>query len=96
MQVAILHPLVESQIWKLARAMQTQTVARGEVVFRKGERGDKFYAIEVGVFSCFEDDGTEVARVGRGSCFGERALIKRECRALNVMALTDAKVRMQI
>jgi CRP-like cAMP-binding protein len=59
----------------------------------QGERGDKFYVIEDGVFSCFDDGGREVARVGRGSCFGELALLRRDCRALNVMALADAKAR---
>ena len=59
---------------------------------KKGEPGDEFYIIEEGTFSIFDDKKTELARVGKGSCFGELALIKQDVRAANVVALTDAKV----
>lgn len=40
----------------------------------------------------FLENRTELARVGKGSCFGELALLRREKRAANVAAMTDAKV----
>lgn len=40
----------------------------------------------------FLENKTELARVGKGSCFGELALLRREKRAANVSAMTDAKV----
>ena len=39
------------------------------------------------------DLGKEMAKVQRGGCFGERALINRDVRAFNVMALGGGKVR---
>lgn len=38
------------------------------------------------------DEGKELARVGPGQCFGELALLKRDGRACNVIALQDSKV----
>ena len=62
------------------------------MVLRKGDPGDVFYIIEEGTFSIFDDKKTELARVGKGSCFGELALLKQDVRAANVVAITDAKV----
>lgn len=38
------------------------------------------------------DNGTEFARIGAGSCFGELALLSKGRRAANVMALVDSQV----
>lgn len=37
--------------------------------------GDVFYVIEEGTFTIFENAGSELARVTKGSCFGELALL---------------------
>jgi len=65
---------------------------KGDLVLKKGEPGDEFFIIEEGMFSIFDDNKTELARVGKGSCFGELALLKRDVRAANVIAMTDSKV----
>ena len=61
-------------------------MAPGEVVIKQGEVGDSFYIIEEGTFTCYLDDGTKLALVDRGSCFGELALLHNEKRACNVAA----------
>ena len=48
----ILYSLSEAQLWQLARTMQTESMAKGTVVFRKGAKGDSFYIIKEGLFSC--------------------------------------------
>lgn len=39
--------------------------------------GDVFYVVEEGSFTIFDDDENELARVGKGSCFGELALLRQ-------------------
>ena len=43
--------------------------------------GDVFYVIEEGTFTIFDNSGQELARVGKGSCFGELALLREVLRA---------------
>ena len=37
--------------------------------------GDVFYVIEEGTFTIFDNSGKELARISKGSCFGELALL---------------------
>ena len=48
--------------------------------------------IEEGTFTVFDDSLGELARISRGSCFGELALLRQDTRAASVRALTDALV----
>jgi CRP-like cAMP-binding protein/Fe-S-cluster-containing dehydrogenase component len=62
----------------------------GDYVIREGEFGDTFYVVLNGTFvvEVWNDDGipVEVARIGRGSYFGELAMIGRGMRAASVKA----------
>lgn len=60
--------------------------SRSQVVIKEGDEGDTFYIIEEGTFSCYRNDGTKLALVDKGSCFGELALLRNERRACNVAA----------
>jgi CRP-like cAMP-binding protein len=85
-RVPVLFNLTDSQLLDLASHLQPRTAAPNEVIIRQGETGDSFYIIEEGTFSCYLDDGTKLALVDRGSCFGELALLHNEKRACNVAA----------
>ena len=39
--------------------------------------GDVFYVVEEGNFTIYDDDENELARVGKGTCFGELALLRQ-------------------
>ena len=39
--------------------------------------GDVFYVVEEGSFTIYDDDENELARVGKGCCFGELALLRQ-------------------
>ena len=39
-----------------------------------GQAGDTFYVVEDGSFLIYNEAGSELARVAKGSCFGELAL----------------------
>ncbi|KAI8463719.1 MAG: putative cGMP-dependent protein kinase [Monoraphidium minutum] len=91
-RVPILFALSDRQLWQLARLLQPGSYRRGETVFRAGDAADSFYIVQAGAFTCFTNEGKELARVGAGQCFGELALLHSEGRAANVMALEDAQV----
>jgi phosphatidylinositol-4,5-bisphosphate 3-kinase len=81
---------------------QKSTVCRipaGEVVFRQGEDGDKFYVINQGCVDVLIQDnasalsrgdlGRIVNRLTEGCYFGERALIHKEKRAASIRTTQD-------
>jgi ferredoxin-NADP reductase/CRP-like cAMP-binding protein len=66
----------------------------GEIVFKEGDVGDRFYLILQGVAKITKKEGrTEklVSRLNRGQYFGERALIRNEPRDVTVSA--EGKLR---
>ena len=57
--------------------MQLQDVAGCEREAGQTLAGDVFYVIEDGTFTIFKVEGQELARVSKGSCFGELALLRQ-------------------
>ena len=51
--------------------------------------GDVFYVIEEGTFTIFDNSGRELARVSKGSCFGELALLHQVHKHPASLALAD-------
>lgn len=82
---------------KLADAFKEETFLAGTTIIKEGEEGTVFYLIENG-----EAVATKIMKVGEaateikhykiGDYFGERALLKNEPRAANVVAKTDCTV----
>ena len=70
-----------------ARANQIDVSAGTEIV-RQGDPGDAFYVIESGSAEVLID-GFAVGRLGPGSGFGERALLRSTPRASTVQALSE-------
>ena len=78
------------------RELIKEHFARGAIIFRKGEMGDKVYVIENGQVKAVEEEpGKEekvIRTMGPGDHFGEIALIRRIPRTLTVRAVTDVDV----
>ena len=78
------------------RELIKEHFARGVIIFRKGEIGDKVYVIENGQVEAVEDEPGKQEKVirnmGPGDHFGEIALIRRMPRTLTVRAATDVDV----
>jgi len=96
-QVKILESLEPYERSKLADAFKEETYAPGEYVIREDENGDVFYFISDGEAYATKtlEAGkapVEVMQYKRGDYFGERALIKNEPRAANIIAKTDLTV----
>ena len=69
----------------------TRHFAKGDTIFREGERGDEFFVVVGGQVEirsgnrCFET-------LGQNGIFGEMALIDDSPRSATVVALTDVSV----
>jgi len=80
--------LIIDQMWKTE-------VKQGTSVIEQGDRGDNVYVVEDGTFDIYVKAGDtqrKVAVRGKGTCFGELALMYNAPRAATVTAATDCWV----
>jgi cAMP-dependent protein kinase regulator len=75
----------------LAERAETRTVEAGTDVVREGDAGDAFYVVGDGEVVVTKR-GTEVARLGRGSYFGELSLLDPAPRSATVTAASTVTV----
>ncbi len=80
--VPFLAPLPERILERLARSLIQVEVPAGEVVFREGDHGDRFYILESGEVEILGK------RFGPGESFGEIALLRDVPRTATVTAVT--------
>lgn len=95
-QVKLLKEMDAYERSKLADAFKEKHYKKGDYVIQEGEEGNVFYFIQhgdaVATKSIAGKAPVEVMKYSTGDYFGERALIKNEPRAANVMAVTDLDV----
>jgi cyclic nucleotide-binding protein/MFS transporter len=80
--------LPPTSIEALALRAEHVTVPAGQIVFRQGDHGDRYYAIESGRVAV-EIDGHQVRVQEPGSGFGEIALLHDTVRTATVRAVDD-------
>ena len=96
--VPILQSIDHYERSKIADAIKEQTFSAGSQIITQGDQGDDFYIIISGeaIATKSMDGGAAapsiVKNYGPSDYFGERALLKSEPRAANVIAQTDVKV----
>lgn len=89
--VPLLSGLDRKHLEMLARDFSERTFPAGSTVVREGdERGIGFFLVAEGE-GVVSVGGKEVAKVGRGSYFGEVALISDRVRTATVVATTDLR-----
>ncbi len=93
-KVDILSTIDPYELMQISDALKTATFKKGDFIIKEGEMGDVFYILEEG--NC---EATKTLEPGKpdtiikeysvGDYFGERALIKGEPRACNIIASSD-------
>lgn len=93
-QVQIFETMEPYERSKLADAFIEKRVAAGEFIIREGEDGNELFLLQEGAAVATKtlqagQAPQQVMEYKVGDYFGERALIKNEPRAANVVASTD-------
>lgn len=90
-EIPIFAPLPPVTLEQLASHLSHVRLGAGDVVFRQGERGDRFYIVEHGEVRV-EPEGRAAVVLGRGGSFGEIALLRDVPRTATVTATTDVEL----
>lgn len=90
-KMSVFQDLDEAKLRKLVDAFTIVEFNEGERIVNKGDHGDIFYIVKSGTVK-IDDIGHGSSKfkdqlLGKGDCFGERALITGETRAANVTAV---------
>lgn len=93
-QVKVLQTMDAYERQKLADAFKEETFKKGDYIIKEGEEGNIFYFISHGEAVATKtlhsgEEAKEVMHYKVGDYFGERALLKNEPRAANVVATTE-------
>ncbi len=90
-QVPFLKGAQPALIADLASSLAAESVAKGAVLFREGEPGDRFFVIGSGELR-ISKEGETIAVLGGGGCVGEGALLSEDPRSATATAHTDARL----
>ncbi|CAM9860220.1 unnamed protein product [Scytosiphon promiscuus] len=90
--VPLLSKLTNEELCKVAGALCVQSFDDGDYIIRQGEEGTRFFIINEGEVRCTcnvpgTGEEREIMRLGKSEFFGERALLKNEPRAANVIGV---------
>jgi len=91
--VPLLGELDEAARADLKPLLVARLALLGERIIRRGERGDAMYFIASGAVEV-QPPGSQVIRLGTGEFFGEMALILRQPRTADVVALSYCRLLM--
>ena len=89
--IPIFAPLPLVTLEQLGSRLSHFEMPAGNVVFRQGDAGDRFYVIEAGEVTV-ASDGRPAATLGHGDYFGEIALLREVPRTATVTARTDVEL----
>ena len=87
----MLRTLPLPSVEQLARGLEPLHVAAGDVVFHRGDVGDRYYVVESGEVDVV-GNGRILVTLGPGEGFGEIALLRRTRRTATVVARSDVRL----
>ncbi|MBI2265440.1 MAG: mechanosensitive ion channel family protein [Armatimonadetes bacterium] len=87
-------PLTAEAMASLAQRLRHDLYPRGDIVFRQGDPGDRFYVVKSGLVEvAIRNDGGDLlfsTNLGPGSFFGEMSLLTGDPRSAAVRVLEDS------
>jgi putative ABC transport system ATP-binding protein len=91
----VFQRLNPAELLNIAQKMQREQFAKGDLIFRQGEEGDKFYLILDGEVDVLiqgpgEQDPRVVNHLLSGAFFGEKALLSGEPRSASIAATASS------
>lgn len=91
----VFQRLSPAELLNIAQKMQREQFAKGEVVFKQGEEGDKFYLIidgeaDVLIQGANDPDPRVVNHLVSGSFFGEKALLSGDPRSASIVSTGES------
>jgi len=81
----------KAQVREILKASNITKVRKGRVVVAEGEIDDSFFIILSGR-AMVQKNNKNIARIGRGECFGEMSYLSGQARAATVRAETDCNL----
>ena len=93
-QTELFRDLDTPTLQLIVQQLTEHTYDAGQVVFREGDAGDRFFLLLSGAMQvCVERNNTTItyAILQPGECFGEMALIEDTARSATVRAQTPAR-----
>lgn len=87
----VFAPLPTDALERLAARLEPVRAAAGDVVFRQGDAGDRFYVVAAGTV-VIEIDGEVRSRLGPGDAFGEIALLRDVPRTATARAAGETEL----
>ncbi len=92
-RVPLFEDLSRRELHSIERIMHQRDYQRGELIFRKGDRGLGMYIILNGTVSVLsEKEDHELSELSDGDFFGEVALLDESFRSATVRAKTDCRI----
>lgn len=90
-KITLFESIGVQKLNQLARSLTKQSYDDGQYIIRQGDIGDQFYVIHKGTVAVSKTDDlgneTVLITLGEGEVFGEQALIKKEPRKANIVAV---------
>lgn len=94
LEVQLFSELSDELREQIAASSTTVRVCAGEWLFRKGDPGDDLYIVRSGRLEALDDDhpAAVLGLFGRGTAFGELALLTHGRRAASIRAVRDTEL----
>ncbi|MDA3896912.1 MAG: DUF4388 domain-containing protein [Desulfobacteraceae bacterium] len=88
---SIFKTLSGHEVKEIVSFFKIQNFKKGQIIVRKGDRGDKLFVILSGEVDIIGDYGITIAKLGRGEIFGEMSLLTGNPVSTKVKVVEDTK-----
>jgi CRP/FNR family transcriptional regulator, cyclic AMP receptor protein len=90
-EIDLFSSCTKQELARISSLCSTMSAERGEMLTRQGGYGNEFFVVIEGAATVFRN-ALKIATLGRGSFFGEMALLDGKERTATVVADTDVQL----